>query len=154
MVQRRVSAWAWNLLQKTILIKRTSDFHSHRKNNSSVGPSFYCNHAEAERTRIWTLFSLNFSNRKTLAGSARLFESPERKAAWAGLLQPCAWGPDLSRLDFPVFMGEFYNRARCSWQYPPFSLLWSTQEGMRRQLDLGFEMTLLPLLHKSRPLII
>lgn len=97
---------------------------------------------------------LNFSNRKMLAGSARLFRSPERKAAWAGLLQPCAWGPDLSRLDFPAFMGEFYNRSRCSWQYPPFSLLWSTQEGMRRQLDLGFEMTLLPLLHKPRTLII
>lgn len=30
-VQRRVSAWAWNLLQKTILIKRTSDFYSRRK---------------------------------------------------------------------------------------------------------------------------
>ena len=127
-VQRRVSAWAWNLLQKTILIKRTSDFYSHRKKNSSVGPSFYCNYAEAERTRIWTFCSLYLilATIRLWQGLPDCLGAQETKAAWARLLQPCAWGPDLSRLDFPVFMGEFYNRARCRWQYPLFSLLWST----------------------------
>lgn len=107
MVQRCVCAWAWNLLPKTILIKRTSDFHSHRKNNSSVAPSFYCNHAEAERTRIWTLCSLYlilatvrcWQGLPDCSGAQRGRQHEQGSCnrvlgalTWAGWTSPRSWG--------------------------------------------------------------
>ena len=133
MVQRHVSAWAWNLLQKTILIKRTSDFHSPRKQNSSVGPSFYCR--SRKNWNLNTLLTLlNFSNLKTLAGSARLFGSPGDERSMSGAPATMYLAPWPEQAGPPRVHGESYNRARSRRQYPLPRVLWYTQEGMRWQL--------------------